>query len=127
MAVSINITANSVEELQEQFKAISGMVIGYQYHPPVDAIVAVPVSEPPAEIKPVLTQEQMEENIKNAPVHEDPPQPTLEEVREAFRTLRDRKGANAVKEILKAYGAASVPELKPEDYLGARDRALTEV
>lgn len=127
MAVSINITANSVEELQEQFKVVSGLVVGYQYHPPVDTIVAVPASEPPAEIKPVLTQEQMEENIKNAPTHEEPPQPTLEEVREAFRALRDKKGANAVKEILKAYGAASVPELKPEDYLGALDRALTEV
>ena len=69
----------------------------------------------------------MEENIQNAPVHEEPEQPTLEEVREAMKALRDRKGAGAVKELLKAYGAKSVPELKPEDYLGARDRALTEV
>jgi hypothetical protein len=44
-----------------------------------------------------------------------------------MKELRDRKGPDAVKEILKAYGAKTVPDLKPEDYLGARDRALTEV
>lgn len=126
MAISLNIVANTVEELQDQLKAVTGIVIGYQYHPPVDTIVQAPVEEP-KEIKPVLTQEQMEENIRKAPIHEEPPQPTLEEVRAAMKELRDRKGPDAVKEILKAYGAKTVPDLKPEDYLGARDRALTEV
>lgn len=126
MAVSINISANSIEELREQLKTVTGIVVGYQYQPPVDTLVPAPV-EVPQEIKPVLTQEQMEENVKNAPIHEEPPIPTLEEVRDAFRKLRDRKGAKAVKALLESYGASSVPDLKPEDYLQARDRALTEV
>ena len=78
-------------------------------------------------VEPVITQERMEENIANAPVHEEPPVPTLEEVRAALKKLRDKKGAAVVKEILKEYGADSLPELKEEDYLIVRDRALAEV
>ena len=79
------------------------------------------------EIKPVLTPEQMEENVKNAPVHELPPVPPIEEVRDALKQLRARKGTDAVKALLKEYNADSVPDLKEEDYLIVRDRALMEV
>ena len=85
--------------------------------------------EAPKEIKPVISQAQMEENVKNAPV---PPQlfavqPSIEEVRTALKELRERKGAGAVRELLKAYGADSLTQLKEEDYLGALARAKTEV
>lgn len=76
---------------------------------------------------PVITQAQMEENVKNAPEHKLPDPPTLEEVRAAMKELRGRKGAGAVKEILKAYGVDNLTLLKPEDYAGALDRARTEV
>ena len=89
-----------------------------------DTLAQVPQDEP---IKPVLTQAQMEENLANAPEHKEPPQPTMEQVRAALGGLRDRKGIAAVKELLKAYGAKTVQELKPDDYLGAIDRANTEV
>ena len=125
--ITLKIEGTTIEELQEQYKLVGGLFVGYQYQPPVDTIVKAPVSEPPTEIKPVLTQEQVEENIANAPVHEEPPQPTLEDVRDAMKARRDKKGAGAVKELLKAYGAKSVPELKPEDYLGAMSRAYAEV
>lgn len=92
--------------------------------PEPDRLAQVPQNEP---IKPVLTQAQMEENLAKAPEHKEPPQPTLEQVREALTGLRDRKGIGAVKELLKAYSAKSVQDLKPEDYLGAIDRANTEV
>ena len=121
--LELHFKAADPEDLKNQLVAMTNIVVGYQYNGP-DALTKVPVDEP---IKPVLTTEQMEENVKNAPVHEEPPQPTEGEVRDALKKLRDRKGAAAVKELLKAYGANSVPELKPENYLGARDRALAEV
>ena len=89
-----------------------------------DTLAPVPKDEP---IKPVLTQAQMEENLAKTPEHKEPPQPTMEQVRGALTALRDRKGVTAVKELLKAFGAKTVQDLKPEDYLGAIDRANTEV
>ena len=123
MALSLNIIANTVDELKGQLlDLLAGMKgVTFKGNEPPDKLPE------PKEIKPVLTQAQMEENIKNAPEHRDPPQPSLEEVRAALKQLRDRKGSAAVKELLKAYGADSLPNLKPEDYLGARDRALMEV
>lgn len=116
---TLTITANTIEELFAQLNL-----------PVQRRVTETPVEEPmpqPEEIKPVLTQAQMEENIANAPKHEMPPQPTLEEVRAVLKELRDRKGSAAVKEILSGYGAGSLQELKPEDYLGAIDRARAEV
>ena len=84
-------------------------------------------SETPKEIKPVISQAQMEENVKNAPVPTATEQPSIEEVRTALKELRERKGAGAVRELLKAYGADSLTQLKEEDYLGALARAKTEV
>lgn len=84
-------------------------------------------TEPPKEIKPVISQAQMEENVKNAPIPQAPEQPSIEEVRTALKELRERKGAGAVRELLKAYGADSLTQLKEEDYLGALARAKTEV
>ena len=83
-----------------------------------------PVKE---EIKPVISMTQMEEAQANAPVHEEPKQPSIEEVRAAMKELRDKKGPNAVREILKAYNAGTMSDLKPEDYLGALARAKSEV
>ena len=116
---TLTITANTIEEL---FAQLNFPV----QHQVTEAPVEAQMPEP-QEIKPVLTQAQMEENVANAPTHELPPQPTLEEVRAVMKELRDRKGSAAVKEILTGYGAASLPELKPEDYLGAIDRARAEV
>ena len=89
-----------------------------------DTLAQVPAEEPQEPIKPVISQAQMEENLKNAPVHEEPPQPTFDEVKAAMRKLRDVKGTKALGELLKAYKASTIHDLKPEDYLGARDRAL---
>lgn len=83
-----------------------------------------PVKE---EIKPVISMDQMEEAQANAPVHEEPKQPSIEEVRAAMKELRDKKGPNAVREILKAYDAGTLSDLKEEDYLGALARAKSEV
>ena len=107
---------------------INGAVSGKPLETIQDAppLAELPVEEPEP-VKPVLTQEQMAKNVANAPEHKEPEQPTIEEVRAALKALRDRKGSEAVKELLKAYGAGSLPELKPEDYLGARDRAMMEV
>lgn len=79
------------------------------------------------EIKPVLTQAQMEENLAKAPVHEDPPQPTFEEVRKALKDMRDRKGTDAVKLLLADYGAKNATELTEVSYRSVYDRAIAEV
>lgn len=79
------------------------------------------------DIKPVLTQAQMEENMANAPVHEDPPAPTFEEVRKALRGLRERKGTNAIKMLLADYGVSNATELTEVSYRSVYDRANAEV
>lgn len=109
--LELTVKGNSIQELKEQL----------QWLFITDAPVVEPVREP------VITQAQIEENIANAPVHEEPPQPSLEEVRAALKVLRDKKGSRVVKDLLKAYGADSLPDLKPEDYLGALSRAQMEV
>ena len=130
----LHFRANSPEELKLQLLGFLSCMKGVNYAQngqPVDtakidgSAVTAEIPEP-EEIKPVLTQERMEENLKNAPVHEMPPVPSLEEVRDALKKLRDRKGSAAVKALLKEYGVDSVPELKEEDYLVVRDRALVE-
>lgn len=113
---NLSIAANTAEELRlklldlvNQFKTVN-----------------VTKAEAPKEIKPVISQAQMEENVKNAPEHKLPDPPSIEEVRAAMKALKDAKGASAVREILKAYGADTLSELKEEDYLGAMDRARME-
>ena len=91
---------------------------------PIDT---TPLDQPVEEIKPVLTMDQMAENEAKAPVHEEPKQPTLEETRAALKALKDKKGTEAVKELLKSFNVSSLTELKPEDYLGAIARAEMEV
>ena len=112
--MTISFTANSVAEMKAQMLEFLNCIPG-----------STKVTEV-TEIKPVLTQEQMAQNVANAPKHVDPPQPTLEEVRAAMKGLLDRKGRAAVKELLAAFKASSVPDLKPEDYLGVIDRARAE-
>lgn len=79
------------------------------------------------EIKPVISMAQMEENVAKAPVHSIPKPPPIEDVRAALKDLRERKGTDAVREVLKAYGAENLTELKEEDYAGAMSRATAEV
>ena len=79
------------------------------------------------EIKPVISTAQMEDNVAKAPVHSIPKPPPIEDVRAALKDLRERKGADAVREVLKAYGAENLTELKEEDYAGAMSRATAEV
>ena len=115
---TLNIAANTAEELRLKLLDIVDhfKLCNVQKSP-----------EPPKEIKPVISQTQIEENVKNAPIPPIPEQPSIEEVRTALKELRERKGAGAVRELLKAYGADSLTQLKEEDYLGALARAKTEV
>lgn len=113
---NLTIAANTAEELRlklldlvNQFKDIN-----------------VRRPEPPV-TKPVITQEQMEQNKQSAPEYNPPEPPPIEDVRAALKGLRERKGAAAVRELLKAYGAENLTELKVEDYAGAMSRAATEV
>jgi len=126
----LHLSAHSPEELKLQLLSMLSSMKGINFlgeQGPIDtakvdaANVAGEISE---EIKPVISQERMEENIQNAPKHEEPKIPPLEEVRQALKDLRDKKGSEAVKALLKEYGADSLPNLKEEDYLVVRDRAL---
>ena len=123
--LELRITATSAIDLKSQMEYLLRM---YSQKPIAEEppLVEVPVTEEPVR-EPVITQAQMEENVKNAPVHEEPQQPTIEEVRAAMKALRDKKGAGAVRELLKAFNADSLPDLKQEDYLGAFSRAMMEV
>ena len=121
MAITMNIIANNAEDLKDQLVNLLASLFTPKV---VDTMVKIPE---PEEIAPVISMNRQEENLKTAPQHELPPIPDISEVRDALKKLRDRKGAEAVKAILKEYGANSVPELKQEDYLPVRDRALVEV
>lgn len=120
--LELRITATSAIDMKSQLECLLGMYTRED----LPLVEVPPVTETPVR-EPVITQAQMEENVKNAPVHTMPEQPTIEEVRAAMKALRDKKGAGAVRDLLKAFGADSLPDLKEEDYLGARDRALLEV
>ena len=91
-------------------------------HREPDMLAQVPASDEP--IKPVLTQAQIEDNLAREPEHTLPPQPTLEEVRAALKDLRDKHGSKAVKDLLRAFNAESVPDLKPDHYLAVLETAV---
>ena len=120
---NLSIIANTAEELKLQvldlLRNFNNVNVKTQEAPKIEESKQFP--------KPVITQEQLEENKANAPEHKLPDPPAIEEVRAALKELRERKGAGAVREILKAYGADTLSDLKPEDYLGAIARAKTEV
>lgn len=120
---NLKITANTADELR--LKLLD--MVDHLKDINVKKAVELPEAVQAETVKPVISAAQMEENIKNAPVHELPKPPAIEEVRAALKELRDRKGPDAVREILKAYGAGTLSELKEEDYLGALARAKTEV
>ena len=131
MAITVSFTANNVSELRNNLIGFLSSIKGTELVP-LDTPPAVPTEEYPQTpvqevIEPVITQDRMEENMANAPVHEMPAQPTIEEVRAVLKDLRARKGAGAVKALLAEYGADSLPNLKEEDYLVVRDRAIAEV
>ena len=127
--MELTFKANSVEELNNRIFEYLVALKGIDFTPDNDREATMEIGQPETveEIKPVLTQEQMAQNEAEAPVHVMPPQPTLEEVRKALKELKDRKGTDAVKALLKAFGADNLTQLKPEDYLGAHDRAIAEV
>ncbi len=114
--MELNFSGKNIEDIIGQVK---GFLKSVECEP--DTLASVPQDEP---IKPVLTQEQMAENVAKAPEHKEPPQPTLEEVRAALKDLRDKKGSGAVKDLLRVFDAESVPALKPEHYLAALETAL---
>lgn len=122
---NLTITADSLEGLKLQLMGFLSGFKGVSFQK--EDGEAIDTSKVDASRVPVITQAQMEENVKNAPEHKLPEPPTLEEVRAAMKELRGRKGAGAVKEILKAYGVDTLVLLKPEDYAGAMERAKTEV
>ena len=59
--------------------------------------------------------EKMPDNTENVPANTENV-PTMEEARAALNALRQKKGAAAVREILKAHGVSSFTELDPKDY-----------
>ena len=102
MGFHINITADNayllrlqVAELAELFTA-PVVATPEITKPNIEDPALVTASVVNETVEPVITQERMEENIANAPVHEEPPVPTLEEVRAALKKLRDKKGAAVV-------------------------------
>ena len=122
--INVTIMAATPEEVRlqllgllQQFKGITLNGKKEIENPP---LAEVPKEEeaPAAEEAPVTEE---------ASAVEETPKPKLEDVRAALKELRDRKGSGAVKELLKAFGADSLPDLKEEDYLGALARAKTEV
>ena len=110
---NLTIAANTAEELRLKLLDMVSKLKDINLQKSSEPAPA-PVKE---EIKPVISMDQMEEAQANAPVHEEPKQPSIEEVRAAMKELRDQKGPNAVREILKAYNAGTMSDLKPEDYL----------
>lgn len=114
---NLSIAANTAEELRLKVLDLASNLKN----------INVQKAAEPEERKPVITQAQMEENVAKAPAHEIPKPPAIEEVRAAMKELRDRKGPDAVREILKAFGAGTLSQLKEEDYLGALARAKSEV
>lgn len=114
----------TAEEIANQMLELIGCLLSRTVPEPAEEPAEQSVEQ---SVEPVITMAQMEEAAASAPAPEEPEQPTIEEVRAALKDLRDRKGAGAVKEVLGAYGVNSLPELKPEDYLGALARAKTEV
>lgn len=125
----LNISATTPEELKIRLLGLLDIFKGISFNGPLEAPIteaapAVPAEEP--KVVPIIPQAELEANTKKTP-DPIPEQPTLEEVRAALKELRDRKGSGAVREVLKGYGAESLTELKPEDYLGALARAKTEV
>ena len=124
---SLNIHADSVEDLKAKLIELAeafGDLVARETTPVIDMMARIP--EETNEIKPVLTQDQMAQLAEEAPKHELPPIPPIEEVRAALNTMKKTRGIDAVKALLKEYDANSVPELKPEQYLQIRDRALAE-
>ena len=116
--LKMTIEGNTVTELVQQLLNIIGSFKGINFSAP---------EMQQEEIKPVITQEEMAENMEAAPLHEEPKPRTLEEVRAILKDLRDKRGIAAVKELLKKFDAESVLNLKPEDYDEVYITAFTEV
>jgi hypothetical protein len=124
---NLTITANSGTELKAQLLGLLSMFKNIDFQKENGETIDTSRIDATKVCQPLITQAQMEENIKNAPEHKLPDPPSIEEVRAALKELRARKGADAVREILSAYGVENLTQLKPEDYAGALDRAKTEV
>jgi len=119
--MDLRFTGETMEEIVEQVIGFMAALKGVNLHgkdDEPDTLVEVPKDEPELAEIPVLVEETPK--TPSAP-------PTLKDVREVLKTLRDRKGAAAVKELLAKFGANSVPELKETDYQNAMDDAKARV
>ncbi len=114
------------ENMKDLFRQLKEAVDAFLWAKP-DTLQQVPTADAgygnQEPIKPVITMDQAEKNVEEAPKHELPPQPTMEEARAALNALRGRKGAAAVKALLAEYDAERFTDLAPEAYLQVIDRA----
>lgn len=126
--IRVTFEAQSMEDLRSDLRSMLGKIATPSASQTVELEAPPLVEVPPLDEAPQVTLEPaMSKPVEAPQPMPEVKQPTLEEVRAALKELRDRKGAGAVRELLKAYGADNLTELKPEDYMGALARAKTEV
>ena len=126
---NLTIMAATPEDLRLQLLGLLGQFNGITLNSKKEVenppLVEVPKEEAPVAAEPAIEEAPAVEETPAA--KEEAPKPKIEDVRAALKELRDRKGSGAVRELLKAFGADSLLNLKEEDYLGALARAKTEV
>ena len=138
---TLTIQANDPEEMKLQLLGILSCMKGISFsdnsNKPIDTstvdaskveatIPEIPVEEPPLAAVPVDEPTKAATEEIEAPA-EALKKYTLEDVRSVLKDMRDRKGAVAVKTMLKTFGAENVMALKEEDYARVIDMAQTEV
>ena len=110
----LNITAETPEELK---KTLMDLAASLNTATPKNEELSEEISLPgfqPAADTPV--QEHRGSDSVAAVDAPPPPLPTMEEARAALNALRQKKGAAAVREVLKKHGVSSFTELDPNDY-----------
>lgn len=125
--ITVTFEAQSVEDLRSDLLKMLGKIDTPHTSQAVECEAPPLVEVPPLDEALQVTLEPVMSKPAEPQPMPEVKRPTLEEVRAALKELRDRKGAGAVRELLKAYGADNLTELKPEDYMGALARAKTEV
>lgn len=108
----LNITAETPEELK---KTLMDLAASLDTATPKNEELSEEISLPgfqPAADTPV----QEHRGSDSVAAEEAPPLPTMEEARAALNALRQKKGAAAVREVLKKHGVSSFTELDPNDY-----------
>ena len=128
--IRLTIEGNTAQEMVDELLETMGNFLSKIQPKEPDTMVRVPEKQEPTPAPTPAPAPAPAPVPAPAPAPVEEPkteQPSIEEVRAALKELRDRKGSGAVRELLKAYGADSLLDLKPEDYLGALARAKTEV